>query len=172
MNKKILLGASLGLGFLLAASEIYTSTSACAMADGTAGTLVELEMGDWSCDGHCVSKSRNICSNLSVEQIRSAYTAGEASVGIEFADVVAEEYEDSSLPTDKLQMLRDKGIATWKFEDEEYLEEGEVLEAVQLDEDSYSQIYLQITQLGNPEFKFETLQGKAIRIGGYGLFTQ
>jgi hypothetical protein len=171
MNKKILIGVSLASALSLIAADLYTSRNDCLLRDGTAGTILELSMGDWSCDGHCIEKTRTICSNLSQEEIGLAYQSATEKMPFDFRNDVAADYEDSSLPADKLKLLRENGIATWAFEEESQLEEGEVLESVGLNEDTYSEIYLQLVKLGNPNFKQETLKGKSLRIGGYGLFS-
>ncbi|MEZ4814282.1 MAG: hypothetical protein R3A80_03630 [Bdellovibrionota bacterium] len=171
-NKWLIPTSILTTGLLVFASELYTTRDDCALTDGTQGTIIELSMGDWSCDGHCIEKTRNICSNLTPENIKTAYKAATDKVGFDFINDVADEYEDNALMADKLKTLRENNIAMWTFEDEEYLEEGEELELVSLDQDSYSQIYLELVKLGNAEFKYETLQGKSMNIGGYGLFTQ
>lgn len=172
MKKKILIGASLASALTLLATDYITSRNDCVLRDGTQGTIYELSMGDWSCDGHCIQKTRNVCTSLSLEEIQSAYAAATEKVAFNYVEEVAIDYEDSSLTADKLKILRDNGIATWEFEDETYLEEGETLEAVGLDADSHSEIYLQLLKLGNPNFKYERIQGKTLRIGGYGLFYQ
>ncbi len=172
MKKKLLIGVSLASGLsIFAASLSINSRSDCQLSDGSAGTIYELFMGDRSCDGHCMSGTRNVCSNFSYEEINAAYSAATQKVDFDYINDIAEEYEDNTLPADKLKTLRDNGIATWTFEDEEYLEEGETLEHVSLDEDSHSEIYLQLIKLGNENFKAETLKGKGLNIGGYGLFS-
>lgn len=172
MKNKLLIGVSLASGLsIFAAGLSISSRSDCQLSDGSQGTIYELFMGDWSCDGHCFTRTRNICSNLNAEGISAAYAAAKEKVGFDFVNDIAEEYEDNTLPADKLKILRDNGIATWTFEDEDYLEEGETLEYVGLDEDSHSEIYLQLLKLGNENFKAETLKGKSLRIGGYGLFS-
>jgi len=172
MKNKLLIGISLASALsVFAASLVISSRSDCQLSDGSQGTIYEVFMGDWSCDGHCFTRTRNVCSNLSDEEITAAYAAATAKVGFDFINDVATEYEDNTLPADKLKTLRDNGIATWTFDDEEYLDEGETLESVGLDEDSHSEIYLQLLKLGNENFKAETLKGKSLRIGGYGLFS-
>jgi hypothetical protein len=170
MNKKALITLTLSSGLLFAA-DLYTTRSDCNLSDGSVGTIFELEMGDDSCDGHCMTATRNICSNLNAEEISAAYTASKEKVGFNFIQDVADEYEDNSLSMEKLKTLRENGVATWQFEDERYAEEGEELESVSLNSDTYSQIYLELVKLGNAEFKQETLQGKNLSIGGYGLFS-
>lgn len=172
MNTKLLVVISFLSGLSIIASELYTSRSDCLLTDGTHGTIYELSMGDWSCDGHCIEQFRNVCSNLTQEEIQAAYAAATEKIAFDFIEEVATDYEDSSLPASKLKILRDNGVANWTFEDEEYLEEGETLDSVSLDANTYSEIYLQLVRLGNSNFKYETLRGKTLRIGGYGLFSQ
>lgn len=170
MNKKLLSIITLSSAALIA-NELYTTRNDCTLRDGRIGTIYELEMGDESCDGHCLTKTRTICSPLSNEDMNAAYKSGSEILGFNFITDVAAEYEDSSLSMEKLTKLRSHNIATWKFEDEEYAEEGEVLESVGLNPENYSEIYLEIIKLGNPDFSYETLEGKNISIGGYGLFS-
>ena len=176
MNKKIIIGISLGAGFMLMANALYTSTTTCTFKDGTPGTLVELAMGDWSCDGHCITQERNICSNLNTQQMKAAYNIAKTTLNFDLVNDVAEEYEDSSLKRDDLKKLRENGIATWKFDDEEENADEdnpeESPQTVTLDQDSYSEIYLQMVKLGDSNFRHETLEGHNLNIGGYGLFTQ
>lgn len=171
-KKKSLITLSLLSGALFA-HELYTERSDCLLSDGSQGTIFELEMGDDSCDGHCITRTRNVCSNLNAGQISEGYAASKDKLGFDFINIVATDYEDNALSMEKLKKLRENGVATWKFEDEEGLSEEDLqtLEYVSLDADTYSQIYLELVKVGNPEFKHETLKGKYLSIGGYGLFS-
>ena len=68
-----------------------------AIAFGALSYEIELQMGDTSCDGHCLKEIKILKSNLSTKQIRKAYQDATNILGFDFINVVAVDYEDSAI---------------------------------------------------------------------------
>lgn len=138
-----------------------------------------LVLGDWSDDGHGKTDIVMLASNLDSEEIAEAYEKASKKLGFNFINDVAADYEDNELPTDYLKKLVEYGLSLKQVFEYEYdIEraekalENEDSEGVPLWPDSYTQIFLFIVKLGNPEFEFKILEDDTDRIdiGGYGLF--
>lgn len=142
--------------------------------------LTRLVVGDYSGDGHRIHDSFSITSNLDTEQITAAYWKGTEIVGFNFVDVVAEAYEDGSIHVPEARKLLAAGLDLNKYLDEDPYNDDGGVDPCWLNDDSqawlgsmsFTDIYLEICKLGNPEFTWEFNDGwkNTIEIGGYGLF--
>lgn len=144
--------------------------------------VVSLILGDWSHDGHSQTDTVVLKSNLDKKDIQKAYAKGIKKLGFDFINEVCEEYEDSLLPKDKLDLLikhgltvKDLGLKT-SYELDEFAEAStnENSNGLSLWINSYTDIYLFIIKLGNKDFEYKILEGDinpSIEIGGYGLYT-
>lgn len=132
--------------------------------------LIQLVLGDWSNDGHGKTDSVFIESNLTAQQIQDAYVAAMNKLpALKCLNTLAEDYEDSELSNDHITALREAGYPIDKFVKE--YEEGYGDDCTpSVDKESYTDIYLFIVLVGNPEFKHEVVSLDDINIGGYGLF--
>ena len=108
---------------------------------------VELEIGDWSGDGHSQVRHRHIISNLTREEILNSYNKGVKVLGFDLMEYCCD-YEDSTIPLNFFSALVAHGMDISGFDIE--LDEEEV---VFVDYESYSYIYLFIVKLGDPKFE-------------------
>lgn len=139
-----------------------------------------LVLGDWSDDGHGKTEIIIIHSNLDSEEITIAYNKASKKLGFKFMDDVCADYEDSGIPQEYLNTLIKNGLKLEAIFDTDYdlKEAREVLEGDDPDETvglwthSYTQIFLFIVKMGNPEFEYKIVEDDSNRIdiGGYGLF--
>lgn len=58
---------------------------------------IELKLGDWSHDGHGITESIYISSNISTLKLKKAYKLGAKILGFDFSEIVARNYEDSKI---------------------------------------------------------------------------
>jgi hypothetical protein len=131
---------------------------------------IELVVGDWSHDGHEKTDVQFLESNLPSSEIKKAYNAGTKIVGFDFSKVVARNYEEDKISVDKVDKLKSLGCELFDSYDEYDFSEKE---GYQLWPDIFTDVYLFICKLGNPDFEYELVSDSAdrINIGGYGLFT-
>lgn len=127
--------------------------------------IVNLIIGDSSNDGHGNSIIVTIESNLSITDLKSAFQKGSEYIGIDLYAVDCD-YQDPFI----------------SFEDQEVLEKAgfKFPEIIEYDPDYgngintnvYTEIWLFIVKVGNPNFKYKIVNSdlSIIDIGGYGLF--
>jgi hypothetical protein len=149
----------------------------------TAGTnrlkyTIALILGDWSQDGHKQTETVSIKSNLSSDEIMHAYEKASKSLGFNFINEVASDYEDNCLERDKLKALMNHGLSLKKMLKYDYdVEEAqkclddENSRGIYLYTESYINIFLAIVKIGNENFKYRPSKKDTLNIGGYGLFT-
>jgi len=135
--------------------------------------VIELVIGDWSGDGHEKTRRILLRTNLSSDEIINAYAEGTKVIGVDVMNEVAAEYEDSWLREDSWNKFVAAGIAEmgWEVEGgpEHHWETGEA--GLDLDTDSFLDLFLFTVLRGNPSFKYEEIQPSAsLPVGGYGLF--
>lgn len=151
-----------GVGLL---GHWVTATPVDLCSRGMPGTrLVELVTGDWSGDGHGITRSLLICSNLSKEGLREAYLHATHKVGFDFIRDAASQYEENWIKSADLARLKEHGI---QVDSEDFDEEGNL----GIDWEIYTLIYLQLVGKGNPSFRWSKVTPTdSVDIGGYGLF--
>lgn len=150
--------------------------------------LALLVIGDWSCDGHGRTETIRVDHNLETNSaLKSAYKAGVAILGHDFEKVVAEDYQDGSMPDAVLEALVEHGILEaddgdfgsdryWQIKgpcpivaDSAYVYNDKV----QINYELHAAIWMAIAQLGNPSLVYTTPKRAyedKINIGGYGFF--
>jgi hypothetical protein len=142
--------------------------------------MVNLVLGDWSQDGHNLTHTVTITSNLDKKALMSAYKKGVKKLDLDVQNEVAEEYEDGSLSIEQWKKLEAAGMTLEQLFANEKWEFDEAKEALENKEDSFgvsyesfSRIWLFTVKQGNPEFEYEIEEGESpnINIGGYGLFS-
>lgn len=125
--------------------------------------IIELEVGDWSNDGHNQSNVISIRSNLSPQQVSESYSTGCLKVGFNFIEDYCVEYEDQQIPKKVLESIPNFDCEVQQvdsYDDDNY----------SMYHDSWVNVYLLICKLGNPDFEYELIKGERIPIGGYGLY--
>jgi hypothetical protein len=128
-------------------------------------TLIRIEYGDCSGDGHKITDTTLIRSNKTTTDLSKAYRKGSEIVGFDFKETVAKEFEDNVLPEAMANILQNYGIDLSGFDS--YTED---LDDLTLMGEEYVKLYLKICQLGDPDFLYEYTKMNQINIGGYGLF--
>lgn len=134
--------------------------------------VIELEMGDWSGDGHSQTQSLHIRTNLTAKQIEAAFKKGARKIGLDITKC-CEDYEDSSLTKDQFEILRKAGWDPENCWNYNYAKENGQLDdddSFSLSTDEFADIYIFTVQQGNSDFEHEELNKERIDIGGYGLF--
>jgi len=147
----------------------------------TLDNTISLVLGDPSDDGHGKTDTFVIKSNLDQKDIEAAYKKGSEKLGFNLINEVCEEYEDSLLPKDKIDILVKNGFtidnlmssSDYDREDAEEAFEDDESSGFNINSEYFANTYLFIVKLGNKDFQYEMLKGKlnpTIDIGGYGLF--
>jgi hypothetical protein len=128
-------------------------------------TLIRINYGDCSGDGHRIAGSSLIRSNKTIANLNEAYQKGSNIIGFDFKDTVAIDYEDNDLPYKEAKILQDFDFDLTVLDDY-----NEDLDDITLMREEYVDLYLKICQLGDPDFLYEYTRMSEIDIGGYGLF--
>lgn len=130
----------------------------------TKSNVIELVIGDWSGDGHNITNSIVIKTNLTQQEMIEAYQLGVQKIGFDLIEDVCADYEDNKISEDVYEKLVASG---YKFDDDCVV--PSMIEPLELGgSDDYADIYLHFVKIGNPQFVFS--YGSSIKIGGYGLF--
>ena len=141
------------------------------MATETAAAVLEhqinLVMGDWSHDGHCMSETVTIRTNLSSDELIDAYEKGSKQVEFDLTGDVAADYEEYSFPDEFIEKLQPFG-----FKADEFLEQPYVDDSWAVSGNAFWRIWLFIAKIGDPSLEFEEVDNVDIIIGGYGMFSQ
>jgi hypothetical protein len=130
---------------------------------------VRLVLGDWSGDGHEKTSVQFFASNLRGSEIQKAYNAGTKIVGFDLSENVARKYGDNSISIENVNKLKELGCKVFDNPNEYEFDEKK---GYSIWTTSFTDIYLFICKLGNPEFEYEFVfdPTDSINIGGYGLF--
>lgn len=145
--------------------------------------ITTLILGDWSKDGHSLSDTIHIASNINNKEIEKAYKKATKKLGFDFIDDVCRDYEDDLCPKDILNILIKYKFSindlyidpkfTGDLENATEVFTNKDSDGLHLRKDSFLYIYLFIIKLGNKNFKYEILEEElnpSIHIGGYGLY--
>lgn len=111
--------------------------------------LIHLITGDESGDGHDQREYVLIESNFTADKISIAYTKGCEVIGFDFIKECCSDFEDNELSSEHFQKLA-------KYINKDFLEID------WMTTDYFAQIYLQICELGNPEFEYSIIEPPAI----------
>lgn len=136
--------------------------------------LLDLEIGDWSRDGHEKSETIVIASNLDSDAIMKAYKAGAKKIGVDCMKEVCAEYEDNKLSEAHWRLYIAAGICTppfdWVSDAADDPQTGDGIDWI--DYEAYTDLFLLTVLCGNPKFRFvyPVRAAKSMPIGGYGVF--
>lgn len=141
---------------------------------------ITLVVGDWSGDGHSITKTIDIKTNVTTGELLEAYQAGVKKIGIDLSKQICSEYGDFRISYDQFLKL----IAFSELYDvfsEECEEEIKAIKTQEdftesdcnyLDYEKYAKLYLGVAKVGNPTIKYKfATKTQRINIGGYGLFS-
>lgn len=133
--------------------------------------LVKVVLGDWSGDGHSITDSEVIQTNLTSNEIVKAYYEGSKIVGFNLSDDACCDYQDSLLRGDQVKKLRDAGI-NLDYDDshEDPIEDEE--DGVSLLAEEFLELYFEICKLHRPDLQYKIVKLSQINIGGYGLYSE
>lgn len=129
--------------------------------------MINLVVGDWSHDGHNMTEQSTIKCNLEKKDLEKAYKKGTKVVGFNLTEEVCADYEDMSMPAEIAEKLKVAGIDANEYVEHE---DGEEL-SFAYNHEAFTELWLRIAQLGNPDLKYEMSSNESpnINIGGYGL---
>ena len=140
-------------------------------------SLLLLEVGDWSKDGHSQSDVFYVKSNLDTSDLKKAYLIGAEKFGVDLINEYCINYEDRAVPLDLAKSLRKlaKRLRTFKklFKHDIKIAKLYNLNDVEVTEYEWVRAYLLICKLGNPNLEFKIVDredGPWIDVGGYGLY--
>jgi len=121
---------------------------------------ISLVLGDWSHDDHNMTDMVTVEVNLTPAQIKKAYSAGTAIVGVDLTRDVCSEYEDHKLSDAHYEVFKKSGVLPDSNEDS------------WMDSDTFAELYLWVCKQGDATFTYKIVANNnaSINIGGYGLF--
>jgi hypothetical protein len=119
---------------------------------------LQLVIGDTSYDGHNITDSLIIDSNISERELMKAYYLGSEKLGFDLIGQVATDYQNCNISKIFCQELINHGY------NKKYLSSN------CLSQDKFYDLFLFIVKLGNTDFKYTVVKIPNINIGGYGLF--
>ena len=131
--------------------------------------IITLTMGDWSHDGHNMTTTVTIRSNLDRSSLEAAYEAGVEKTDVDLTEDIARDYEDGRFPDEDVEALMKFG-----FKPEEFLEKyDEDDDDWTISPDGFWLVWLFIAKVGDPSLEFEEAARDTsnINIGGYGMFS-
>jgi hypothetical protein len=117
--------------------------------------MININLGDWSDDGHGKTSDNFFDCTHTRKQIITAYKKGCEKLGFVLHDTVAEAYDDSSISEeiyDKFKTLGFTGI----IEDTEYLQTEDLVD-----------LFIFTIQLGNPTIVFTPAVNEVQEMFGY-----
>lgn len=119
---------------------------------------------------NCSNGTTVIRTNRTSEEIQAAYSRGAKILDCDLVETVATRFQDQKIPRSIFDRFLAAGLIEkmdwYPFTDEDYNEDG----SLTMEQDMWSQLYLFLVKLGDPEFLFEEVT-QTINIGGYGLFS-
>jgi len=123
--------------------------------------------GDWAHDGHGMTNSTIIKSNLDKDQIEESYRAGVKIVGFDLKEECCRKYEDDLIAADYIEKLKDNGINV-EFEGD--YEGADLSKGIHVTPGEYTEVYLCVCKIGNPNFDYKLIDTPEVHIRGYGMF--
>lgn len=142
--------------------------------------IVNLVVGDWSHDGHSITETVTVATNVSRVQLYKAYKTGAAKVGLDLEEEVAADFEDNLVQIEQWRKLEAAGLTLESvFNSKTCYELKNARQALaaglpfHVYVEDYARIWLFIAQLGNPDvqYKVKPVDIATINIGGYGLLS-
>lgn len=133
---------------------------------------INLVIGDWSHDGHEISETVTIKSNLTGPEINDAYEAGTKKVGFNLVEGVACDWQDNSITSQTIDSLKRFGFNPDDVFGDYECSELESQGKTSIYRDEFVTMYLFIAGLGNLSFQYEIQENhdNTLHIGGYGLY--
>ena len=128
--------------------------------------VVNLILGDSGGDGHEKESMTSIMSNCTKQEIKLAYQEGTKLVGFDLTKQVCYEFDDREINREFYNKLVELGLPKNESDFD-----GDENDPISIWLDDFTEMYLFIVKLGNPDFDYEFLQNSDIDIGGYGFFS-
>lgn len=148
-------------------------------ATNTNSYLTIFELGDSSCDGHCRLEKHMYITNLSEADFLACYSQSVQKTGIQFMDVVADEYGDSTIKMDQWNKIKSTMTLSQSLISEVESEGEEDSDIYPLNEETYLGIAFAFAANACPRFTASAVKNgsvipastvQSIYAGGYGLF--
>lgn len=119
--------------------------------------MISLVIGDPGNDGHGITKSFVLQSNISADEVSVAYAKGAKLIKVDFCRDVAWRYMEPTINESDLARFVKAGFEL----------DGMSTTLTTMD---FVRLYLFIVGKGNPEFKYTLTHPATLEIGGYGFF--
>lgn len=142
--------------------------------------IINFVIGDWSYDGHCMTRDVKISSNLSDVQIEKAYKKAVKKIGFNLIKECCYDPDSGSIEFQHIKKLHKSGFDIKKLFEFDHSNSNEIMDAIisnkkcelwcKIDCNIYFQIYMHFIKIGDNNFQYEIIEGRSINIGGYGLF--
>lgn len=131
--------------------------------------VISLTMGDWSHDGHCMTSSVQVETNLTLDELGAAYAIGVAKTEVDLSEDVACDYDDAQVPDEVIEKLSRFGLKP-----EEFFERWDDDGPWSVSPDGFWLAWLFIAKVGNPALEFSEVERSRanVNIGGYGMFNR
>lgn len=136
--------------------------------------LTNLIVGDWSHDGHGMTKTITVEHNLdSVTALQNAFQIGTDKLGINLENE-CKNFEDSEVSNIFVQSLQNLGLLPENLEEQDMLWNDSDTAGTFFVEgpEAYAKLWLIVAKLGNSKLEATIVKDEtaSIKIGGYGLF--
>jgi hypothetical protein len=131
--------------------------------------MIRLTVGDWSKDGHGMTSSFNVDTDMTTAEFLECYKRGVELVGFDLTEF-CDEYEDCTLSVRHIKTLEGFGckVAVDDYDPEE--KDIDLDDDVSLCDESYAELYVFIANLGSPLPLTIVTDDNEVSIGGYGLY--
>lgn len=142
--------------------------------DPTFSHTITLTVGDWSHDGHSKTEVVTVRCNIDKKNLEKAYKNGTKKVGFNLTENVCADYEDMSVTPEIIKKLKDAGINSEDFIENESDEgDDDNCWSFAYNCEAFADLWMTIAKLGDPDIKYELCEDNDtnINVGGYGLFT-
>lgn len=145
----------------------------------------ELELGDWSDDGHGKTEDYLIHSNKPVEDVRESYFKAVGLTGINFGGEVCSDYGDGELDLDLYEKFKELGYV---FDEEKWdieFNSKNICDSIYVERSAFMDLALWFIKLGDSTLELKIIEkdpvdsfhfygfdekGRHIEFFGYGLF--
>lgn len=140
--------------------------------------IINLTLGDWSHDGHNITVTEVIKSNLSIDEIASAYKKGSKKLKVNLTKDICAGYEENTISFVDFKKFIDAGFLKKIDENTDFSFSEEEINSIKKEQDIeyvgtelFTELYLFTVYVGNELFQYSMAENETnnINIGGYGL---
>lgn len=125
--------------------------------------LIKYVLGDWSADGHGITDSYILKTNVSSRELEVAINEGQRITGINL-DRLCENYEDSYVPRGVYNYMKAKGIKFDSWQQGDF----DAHEVISITSDQYMDLIIALAKEGNSDIQIAYSRDVAVINSGYG----